>query len=222
VRARELIEPRTKDRKFPVGLFCPIALDLHFTANASSATIRFSTNVFWNDGNSLRWTEQYLDNICVADSAVFVNTQVAPGSYSSSCYVGVGELIPARFAFQSAGTIPLKELFASNPSGTWDLSHGAYWRSNYSAPSNPGVENDTTSSGSLGMGQDSATPSASDSAITSITVRVSARTGYDLSGWWDARRVLELNTVFLTVHITGPGATPIVTKTWGALKRQYR
>lgn len=221
-RAQELIEPRTKDRKFPVGLWCPIALDLQFTANASSATIRFSTNVFWDDGGTLRWSQQYLDNICVAPHDVFVNNQVDPGDYSANCYTD--SLIPKRFAFQTAGAIPLKELFASNPSGTWDLSHGAYWRSDFSAPSNPGVENDSLSSGSLGMGQDSQTPSASDSAITSVVITgLLPGQSYDLSGWWDVHdSFLASNSVFLTVHITGPGATPIVTKTWGALKRQYR
>jgi hypothetical protein len=224
-RAQELIEPRAKDRKFPVGLFCPIALDLQFTANASSATIRFSTNVFYfNDGDqALRWTHQYLDNICVAPHDVYQNNLGPFGQYSQGCYIG--EPVPLRFYFQNAGTIPLKELFATDPGPRgWDVAHGAYWEQNVTAPNDPGTETDQGSTGCLGLGQDSATPSASDSAYTSLVVTgLVPGQSYDLSGWWNVNDVfMELDKVFLTVHITGPGPTPIVQRTWGALKRQYR
>src|SRR5262245_28350022 len=131
-RSQELITPRVKDRKFPQGLFCPINLDLAFTANGPSATIRFSTaNVFFfnTDFSEVQWTQQALDNICVAPLKVYNAHLVDPESYSSECYVG--ELVPKRFAFQDAGVLPLKDTFDSNGTDPatrgWDLSHGAYW-----------------------------------------------------------------------------------------------
>lgn len=222
--AQELITPPVKDRRFPQGVFCPLPIDVAFVANGPTATIRFSTNVFLFDNNdqAVEWSEQYLDNIAVAPISVYNANLGAPGGYSSDCYFG--ETIATRFYFQNAGALPLLDTFDTDPvSRGWDMSQGAYWSGNGTAPHDPGTELDFTPSGSLGLGQDSANPSLSDSAVTSVTVSgLTAGGTYVLTGWWDARNVV-LGQTFLTIRVYGTqGPTPIVRRTLGELKRRYR
>lgn len=220
--SQELITPRTKDRKYPQGVFCPIPIEGTFTANGPSAIIRFSTNVFYYSQNQqgLVWTEQYLDNLSVAPLAVYQDHLGPPGSYSSDCYFG--ETIPERFYFQDVtGPLPLLETFDTGAPG-WDVTQGAYWTNAVTAPSDPGTETDFGGSGALGLGQNSATPSASDSAVTSVVVSgLTSGQTYVVSGWWDVRD-MELDQIHLTLRIYGNGAVPIAQRSWGGLKRRYR
>lgn len=225
-RGQELIVPRTKDRKFPQGVWCPLPLDLAFTANGAEATIRFSTNVYYQDSNNnneLSWSEQFLDNVCVSPEDVYqahLNPRVLD-TPSYDCYFG--ETIEQRFHFQNAGGTLLKELFDTNPVGRWDLDHGAYWSDSATAANDPGVEEDFDPLGCLGLGRDQTPRSPTDSAYTSVTVTgLTQDQNYVLTGWWYVRR-MDLNDLFLTTRIYGiDGPTPIARKTWGAVKRQYR
>lgn len=220
--AQELIQPRPKDRLFPQGLFCPMPLDFPFVANGPTATIRFSTNVFFHSSNSgqLEWSEQSIDNITIAPQSVYDANLGLEGEYSELCYIG--DDIAQRFYFQNAGAIPLKELFETDPAITgWDLANGAYWKlTPPGAPNDPGTETDRPAF-SLGLGEDSATPSLEDSAFTSLAVSGLVKgQAYVLSGWWNVQYMDE-NELTLTVRIYGSGTTPADRRTWGVLKRRY-
>lgn len=231
-QAQELITPRVKDRKFPQELFCPMPFDAEFVADGSAALIRFSTNVYYDASGSVVWTQQLIDNICVAPLAVYNANLGSPGGYSSSCYVG--EPIPQRFYFQNAGSIPLKEQFLADPTGlnTWDMDHGVRWEGTMGAPNGggPGAEPAgpfdpiTPPLGALWLGHEDLFPSRSlqDSAYTSIVVSgLTNGQTYVVSGWWDVRR-MDLEEIFLTLRVYGFGATPVLRETWGGLKRKYR
>jgi hypothetical protein len=229
-RAQELVPPRVKDRKFPSGVWCPMGFDVTFVADGPMATLRFSTNVSYFSDNTManEWTREYLDNVCVAPKTVYdANTVGAPpeSEGSGDCYFPhPAERLLTRFAFQSAGTLPLAERFDTNPAGRWDLDHGASWCETATAPNNPGpIEDDFDPAGCLVLGgSDCSTPAALDSAFTSVTVSgLGAGETYVLSGWWFAGSV-ELDKIFLTVRITGSERTPLVRRTWGSLKRAYR
>jgi hypothetical protein len=225
-QAQELISPALKDRKFPVGTWCPMPVDLAFTANGDHVTIRYSTNVYYDDpSNGVTWTQQYLDNVCVAPQQVYLDNlhDRVEGTASEFCYIFPGETLLQRFQIQDVSGVPLKDLFDTDPAGRWDLDHGAYWEDSTTAANNPGPEDDFDPLGCLGLGRDQTPRSLADSAYTSVTVTgLTNGANYVLTGWWYVRN-MDLNEVFLTTRVYGvDGPTPIAIKTWGAVKRQYR
>src|SRR5437016_6270417 len=115
--AQDLVSPPVKDRHFPQGVYCPLPVDLAFVANGSTATIRFSTNVFYfnTSTSQIEWSHQFLDNLSIATQTVFNSHLAVPGTYSQECYVG--DLIAQRFEFQNAGTLPFLDTFSSDPTG---------------------------------------------------------------------------------------------------------
>jgi hypothetical protein len=44
---------------------------------------------------------------------------------------------------------------------------------------------------------------------------------YVVSGWWDVRR-MDFDQVFLTLRVFGNNFTPVLRRSWGGLKRDYR
>ena len=225
----ELLPPKTLDRKFPQNQFCAIKVSMPFTANTTSARIVFEAKRFAPDfNNDLQWTEQYIDNVVVATSADYAANFGPPpaGSQSENCYFDNPQPPPTPyFYFNRAGLIlPLKELFDVDPAGTgWDLTHDAYWRTDYTAPRDPEHDTDYIG-GSLGLGHDSATRSITDVATTEIhlTNLVSGQ-DYDLSAWWSVGAVFFGSTYeYLTITVYGPASTPLVRRSWGAIKASYK
>jgi hypothetical protein len=223
----ELLPPKKLDRQFPQGQFCAIKVSLPFTANSNSARIVFEAKRFVPDfNNTLLWTEQYIDNVAIATAADYAANFGPPpaGSQPQNCYIGDPTPTPYFYLNRAGLSLPLKELFDVDPAGTgWDLAHGAYWRSDYSAPRDP--EHDAEyAGGSLGLGQDSPTPSITDVASTQISLtNLVPGQAYDLSAWWSVGQVVFGSTYeYLTISVFGPGSTPLVRRSWGAVKASYK
>jgi hypothetical protein len=223
----EIVQPKVADRKFPQSVFCPFRVDVPFVATGPTATLRFSTHtVFYQESFSgdIQWTGQYLDNITVSPLGTYTANQGALVGQFSDCYIG--DPLASTLYFENAGTLPLKELFATDPTPRgWDLSNGAYFAPSTSGPNAPGTASDF-SGGALGLGEDAPTPAErvlSDSAFTSVQVNgLTAGQTYVVSGWWSVTQ-MELDKVFMTVRVYGPNAATEVTRaTFGGLKRRYR
>lgn len=223
-----ILAPRPMDRRFPQGQFCALPVDLEFTAPGPTVRVLFEARRFVLDpnDNQLHWTEQSLDNVMIATAADYDANFGPPPEFGSSqnCYIG-DPLPTPYFYFNRPGLVlPLAELFDTDPAARgWDLAHGAYYRDNYSAPRNPELDNDP-SGGSLGMGEDSASPVGDEVATTEITVNgLTQGQNYNLSAWWDVGYVIFGSTeTFLTVTIFGPESTPVARRSWGGVKRAYR
>ncbi len=229
-RAQDLIPPKTLDRHFPQFQFCPIEFNLAFVADGPQATLEFSCLVWLKDpdtGDPV-WSAQAIDDVCLANTADFAANFGSPpdGSTASLCYLSdpVGS-----FFFNRAGlTLPYLELFNTDPVVRgWDESHGAYFRTDVSAPTNPEADTGYNTGGSLGLGEDSTTPVLGTKATTQVIVPglVQGRS-YTLSGWWYVGNVVTdvygqpMNA--LTIRILGAGSTPVVQRTFGAIKREFR
>ena len=224
-QAKELLPPKTTDRTYPQGVFCPLPLDLSFVANGPTATLRFSTKTvnYFDSNNGNTWAQQQLDNICVTTEASYQAHHGPLGSYSNQCYISPGPLLAETFYFQDAGTIELEDTFDTDPASSgWNLSGGAYWESADTAPNDPGTDNSFTPKGCLGLGPSTPAAALTDSAYTTKVVNgLVSGTTYRVTGWWDVH-AMELNKVFLTIAVLGEDSVPVVRKTWGALKREYR
>jgi hypothetical protein len=222
----ELVPPRVTDRKYPQGVYCPLPVDVAFTADGATATIRFSTHtVFFTDPfNDVQWSQQEIDNIGVSLESVYQANLGPLGPNSNDCYFD--DDLPATFYFQNAGTLPLLEKFDTDPGALgWDLAHGAYWSTSNTAPNDPGSDSDYSSIGCLGIGEDAPSPAErdlADSAYTTIRVEgLTAGQSYRLTGWWNVQQ-MELDEIFLTIRIFGDEATEITRATFGGLKARYR
>ncbi len=229
-RTVQLVEPKVTERLFPQGVFCPFPFDIPFTADGPDITLRISTstvNYFDTNSNDVQWTHQQLDNICVVTETDYLAHHGSLGTYAGDCYIGAP--VAETLYFQDAGTILLKELFPDNggdpASRGWDLSHGCSWNTGASqtGPNDPGTETNFTPVGCLDLGQFNAALALDDSAYTSKTVTgLTANGNYRLTGWWNVNQ-MQPDKINLTVRIYGSDKpTPIVVRTWGALKRQYR
>lgn len=223
-----VLEPRTLDRRFPQGQFCALPVDLEFTSPGTTVRVVFEARRFIFDPNdqAFHWTEQYLDNVVIAAAADYDANFGPPPQFSSSelCYVG-DPLPTPYFYFNRAGlTLPLMELFDADPASSgWDLSNGAYYRSDRSGPRNPELDTDD-SGGSLGLGADATSPVGNEVATTEITVNgLTQAANYNLSAWWDVNHVVFGSTeTMLTITIFGPEPTPIARRSWSGVKRAYR
>jgi hypothetical protein len=217
-------------RKFPVFQYCPLPIDLAFTANAATATIHWVANIYGPipDPPFLVFAHQSIDNVTVVPTAVHAANQTPNDQNSNSdyfvCYSQAN--VPFFFAFDhvAPGSVPLYELFDSPPSG-WDLSQGAYYDPTRSAdidPSNTGGGH-TAGVGCLGLGQVQPTPSLSDSARTSVTVTgLTAGQSYVLSAWWRVDDGVANPGASLRIFIIGPDTTPLAERSWGWIKQRYR
>jgi hypothetical protein len=229
----DLVIPIPLKRKFPQGVFCTLPVVISFVADGPTATVTYEVNVYTEDVNQpppfpLVWTQQSIDNAVVATTADYNNNLGPPDGNESwaFCYNGGADPAPPLFYFNRGGLVlPLKELFDSDPTARgWDMSHGAYYVSGPSAPRNPEPPNDPDANGgSLGIGQETQSPSLADRASTSITFGgLTAGTSYTLTTWWNSNNVVPDNGVYLTIHITGSGATPLAKKSWGRVKKAYK
>ncbi len=227
VRAQDdLIDPTPITRKFPQGQFCTLPVELSFIANGPAATIAYEANVYTDDGaGGLLWTNQSIDNAVIATDTDYAANFGPPPEFSSSqnCYIGDPQPTP-YFYFNRAGLVlPLLERFDNDPGPRgWDLAQGAYFQDSNTGPRNPEADDDYTG-GSLGLGLESPNPSLADRARTSITVGgLTNGQRYFLTTWWDCGNVVLNGATYLTIRITGSGATPLAQKSWGAVKRRYR
>lgn len=232
-RAQDELVSTPITRHFPQGVFCTLPVVLSFVADGPTATLTYEVNVYTEDTSvgpphPLAWTQQSIDNVVISTTADYNNNLGPPDGNESwaFCYDGGQNPAPPLFYFNRGGLVlPLLELFDSHPSGRgWDMSRGAFYVSGSSAPRNPEPPNGPDATGgSLGIGQETPSPSLDDRAFTSITFGgLTAGTSYALTTWWDSGNVFENNLTYLTVHIFGSNATPIATKSWGAIKKSYK
>ncbi len=227
VRAQDVLPPKTLVRRFPQGFYCPLPVAVTFTAPATPITITFTATVYVDDGHGVpTWTAQSIDNVTLAASSV-VTPNIAPppaGSSLESCYIG-DPLPTPYFHFNRAGlAIDLLERFDTNPAGRgWDLAHGGYFNTARSALRNVETATDATG-GSLGIGPSTTTPVIGATASSSISVAgLVEGASYDLGAWWDAQFVrFPFDTNYLTISITTVEGTPVVQRSWGALKSAWR
>jgi hypothetical protein len=228
----ELIPPKNAERLFPQGVFCPFPFDVPFTTDGKDITIRISTstvNYFDTNIGEQVWTHQMIDNICVVSEADYADHHGPLGTYSEDCYfIDFDHRFPVTetFYFHQAGATPLKELFpadGADPALTgWDLSHGCEWNTTDTGPNDPGTDSDFATKGCLNLGLQSQTAPDDSAYTTRVITGLSPKTNYRLTGWWDVNQ-MQLGQVDLTVRIFGSvNPTPIVIRTWGALKREYR
>jgi hypothetical protein len=233
----DVIPPKTFGRKFPEGQYCPLPVSISFTPPTSAVVIYFDANNYVEDNGAPLWTNQSIDNVTVATTAqVSAHTFGPPEGNCESCYVDDdGEPIePAvsYFYFNDPGlTLNLIELFDTHPGPRgWDLSNGGYYLDSstptppFSAPRNPATCLDVNNGGSLGLGVESATPSLSEIATSSIEVSgLTPDTSYDLSAWWNSQRVgFPHDDIYLTIRIETPDGTPVARRSWGSLKAGYK
>jgi len=233
-RAQDELVSTPITRKFPQDTFCTLPVKISFTADGPTATVTYEVNVYTEDTNQpqpfpLVWTKQAIDNAVVSTTADYDNNSGPPPSSSSfsDCYIGDPQ--PTSYFYFGRGgfVLPLFELFDTDPTARgWDMSHGAYYVSDRSAPRNPPEhdgDNPDTNGGSLGIGQETPSPSLADRASTSITFGgLTAGTSYTLTTWWNAGEVRINGLTYLTIHITGSGATPLAKKSWGGVKKAYK
>jgi len=224
-KAQELIAPQPTTRKFPQGVFCPLQIDVTFVADGPACLVRFSTNTVYYpnsfDNDNLHWSQQLLDNICIAPEATYQAHKGDRHSPYTDCYLN-DLLGPTTFYFQQAGVIPLLQTFSTDPGlKGWDLSHGAYWNQVDGATSDPSVDNPPFVAGCLGLGEQSAVPAADDSASTEIIVGgLTAGQTYRLTGWWSVVDMQE-EKIRLWVRVFGNQSTPLVRESWGMVRRRW-
>lgn len=230
VRADELVVRRPMDRRFPQGQFCPLPVDIAFTSPGTSVRVVFEARVFVFDPNAqvYVWTDQAIDNVALAPSAVHAANFGPPVGFSSAenCYIGLNG-IETRSYFHFNGleaTLPLMEQFDTDPAARgWDLSNGAYFDGGRTEARN--VDDGTGfTGGSIGLGLDSPSPDGTEVASTEITINnLTPGENYDLSAWWFVHYVIFNNPdAMLTISVFGPEPTPVAKKSWGAVKRDYR
>ena len=226
VHAQELLPPRVTTRKFPQSTFCPIPIEMSFVANGAAATLRFSTTTvnysnFDGVNTEPRWAHQSIDNICVVPDNVYLANRGPLAGSARDCYIGAQ--VTETFYFHTAGTIPLKEDFATEPSAAgWDISHGAYWYPTRTAPNDPQAGTGLVPLGCLGLGLDNPPYALTDSAFTTKHVTgLTSGVTYRLTGWW-AVEDMQLDKISLTVVVLGDNVVPIARTTWGGLKRRYQ
>lgn len=228
VAAQEvIIAPGPLVRKFPQDFFCPFPIELQFTATASTAKIHAVANIYVNSGGSFLYTHQAIDNIFLVTAADYTAHAVANDEFGDygPCYLDA--MVPTIFQFDqlTPGAAKLSEQFATD-AALWDLTQGAYYdplRSGDNDPSHDSPPPHDRTGGCLGLGLENATPSVQDSARTSIMVSgLTPGQPYNLTGWWTVGDGIFTDQASLTIKVTGPGSTPLVQRTWGALKGRYR
>ena len=226
-RADEVVMLQPIKRPFPQGQFCALPVRLGFVSPTDAVVVTFTARVFVDDGSgTLQWTNQCVDNVTLATSSQVSANFAGPPPFSASenCYIG--DPSPTEyFHFNAAGlTFALRELCDTDPAPRgWDLSNDAFFTTDHGAPRD--VDNDTDySGGSIALGHDSATPSASVFASASIQVGgLTSGESYDLGAWWFANFVrFPHDTDYLTVEIKTLGGTPVARRSWGAVKSSYR
>lgn len=226
-RADDVIPPKVLVRQFPQGQFCALPLSVTFTAPAAPIVIKFTAVEFVPDAsNLLTWTEQSIDNVTLAPSAVVAANLAGPPPFGSSenCYIGDPQPV-AYFHFnRPALSINLLELFDTDPVARgWDLSNDAFFNPSRSGPRDVETDADLTG-GCVGIGSGTGTPSAGSTASVSFTLSgLTAGESYDLGAWWYAGFVrFPHDTNYLTVTITTESGTPVIRKSWGAFKSSLR
>lgn len=224
----EVLPPRPIDRRFPQGQFCALPVDIEFTAPGATVRIVFEAKRFVLDpnDNSYHWTEQHLDNVAVSAAADYdANFGPPPdGSNSQNCYIGDPAPTPYFYDNRAGLALPLLERFDTDPAARgWDLGRGAAFDAFYGAPRNVEFETDYTG-GSLALGADDPAPQGDEVATTEITVNgLTAGSNYNLSAWWSVGHVIFGNEEpMLTITIFAPESTPVVRRSWGAVKRSWR
>jgi hypothetical protein len=223
-QAQQLIAPQPLVRKFPQGQFCPLPVDLSFTADGPSATLHFEANIYADIGGTLFFTAQRIDNVCLVPDAAFVANTGATPERHNLCYFEAP--VTQICFFDQIGSLPLLERFDVDPAGgDWDLTQGAFFIDGLSADGTPAAADPGDDSGGcLAMGQDNGGGSATDVARTSITVDGLIPDGvYHVVAWWDVSGggIFEEKAI-LTISVTGSGGTPIARKSWGAVKSSYK
>ena len=227
----DLVVKKPVDRRFPQGQFCGLPIDFEFTSPGTSVRVVFEARVFVFDANDnqFHWTEQAIDNVTLCDATTFdAHAHPAPeGSASELCYIDPGPPNVPFLYFNDAGIVTqLKELFDTDPTGRgWDMTHGGSFSSR-SAPRHPELVSETVPipGGSLGLGQDSPSPTGTEVASTEITINgLTQGQNYNLGAWWNVQYVIFNNPdTMLTISVYGPQGTPVVRKSWGGLKQTYR
>ena len=149
------------------------------------------------------------------------------GHIVGSCY---SDIHVGSFWFNRPLTLPLLEVFNTDPGARgWDMTHGAVFDASTTGPRNPELDIDYTG-GSLLLGANTPGGTPADSAMTSIAVTgLVAGHSYTVSGWWFVGNIPQdpnngdpLLNVTLDLRIFGDTSTPIMHRTWGRLKADYR
>ena len=217
-----IISPGPLVRKFPEN-YCPFPIELEFTATATTAIVHATANTYVFSGSTPIYTNQAIDNIFVVAHADYTAHSVPNTGDYDSCYLG--ETVPTIFEFDqlSPGTAKLADTFPTT-AALWDLSQGGYFDATRSADNDPsGTNPHDESGGCLGLGVENASPSPADSARSSVMVSgLTPGQVYNVTGWWIVGGGIFTDQASLTIKVTGPGATPAVQRTWGALKGRYR
>jgi hypothetical protein len=215
-----LIEVGPLIRKFPEG-FCPLPISLTFTSQGTSCKFYAEANTYVDDGSSLVYTRQAIDNVALVPTAVHNANSVANDGTYQFCYEDVS--VPTVFLFDqvSPASVPMVETFEQG-SGNWDLSEGAYYDNTRSAHSDPSSGNPTAGVGCLGIGQETQSPSLNDFGRTSITIDgLTDGASYTLSGWWIVGDGIFTGNATLKLKVTAE-STPTAQRSWGRLKITYR
>ena len=220
-----VLDPPPLTRKFPENEFCPLPFFYTFVSPGTQVTIHVEANVNVDVSGTPTWARQALDNVLLTPTVLHHDNMVLNTEYDL-CYVDAQ--LDSLLAFdrpELVGT-PVHDLFDSNASG-WDLTQGAFYYANTRSadrdPSNTSTPHDTTG-GSLGLGEESQTPSLGEIARSSKTVTgLVAGASYTLSGWWYVGPdCIFTNQVSMDFQITAPESTPARRSPWGALKIRYR
>jgi hypothetical protein len=222
-----ILPPKKLIRPFPQGKFCPLQPEVAFTATGSVARIVFEAKRFCDDNGTIRWTQQYIDNVSLATKAVydahFALPPASGASGTSDCYNNGADPVSYFYADDDGVVTQLLERFDTD-AGAWDVSHGAYYESAESAPRNMTLDEDETG-GSLGLGNGDPPVSLDEVATTSITVTgLKANVEYKMSAWWDVHGsvVFPHTYDYLTITVFGESPVPIARTTWGTVKGKWR
>lgn len=121
------IPERPVVRQFPEG-WCPFPTGIRFTASATTMKLTFTVV---KPGAS---TPDFgIDNIVVVPANVYTSPAFH-GRATSASLCAAGD---SCFLFDRPGTGAILNLFSSNPTATWDLTHGVAWVSTATAPEHP-------------------------------------------------------------------------------------
>jgi hypothetical protein len=228
--AQDLIQPKKLDRRFPAFKFCPLPVSADFVADGPVATLQFKGNVFAAGPFGPQYCGQRIDNVAICSTSDYAPNFGFPPQFSpsSSCYTDnhVGS-----FYFNRGGlALPLLEIFDTDPTARgWDMTHGALYDPDESGPRDPEADADFTG-GSLLLGAETPGGTPADSAYTSVSVSgLVTGHAYTVSGWWWVGNIPQdldtgdpLLNVTLTLRVFGSTSTPIMRRSWGSLKADYR
>ena len=198
----------TIDRKFPVGVFCPLesrmaaGANLSFVATATSLPVTFSMPNF----HGANFNGLHLDNISVQLKSVFdAHLLVTPGF--ELCYdpatppgqTSGGMLNAPAYDFNAASTPEVSLDTFNTTAGSWTGSHLTF-DSTVNAPTLPATGG-TVTSGSLALGaaNDGSVIVTAGKTITGLTVGQT----YVVFAWWKIQE-----TDRLTITLGTPCSDP--------------